>query len=186
MSRIGKQSINIPAGVTVTSTGTNSLNVKGPKGELDLHYLSPITVEISENKIKVLCPSQEKYDRSLHGLVRSLLNNIVIGVTKGYEKKLEINGVGFRANIQGKKLVLSLGFSHPVEYLIPNGITMELDQEKKNILIIRGIDKQLVGQSAAIVRGFRKPEPYKGKGIRYIDERIIRKAGKTAAKEKTA
>lgn len=181
MSRIGKLPIQLPANVEITLSASE-IKVKGPKGELTqaLNPLVKITKE--ESTVIVERIDDTKPARSMHGLYRTLINNMVIGVTTGYEKRLEIQGVGYRANLQGKKLVLSLGFSHPVEYTAPNGVDVAIDNEKKNIIIITGINKQSVGQTAAEIRGFKKPEPYKGKGIRYVGERIIRKAGKTASK----
>ncbi len=182
MSRIGKQPVVIPAGVTVTQESDGTVIVKGPKGELKYKPNTLVKIEISESEINVIRDGEEREKRAMHGLVRALLQNMVTGVTEGYSKKLEINGVGYRAQIQGKKLVLNLGFSHPIEYLQPEGIEFKMDEEKKNVLIISGINKQQVGQVASEIRGYRKPEPYKGKGIRYIDEYVRRKAGKTAAK----
>ena len=181
MSRIGKQPVVIPNGVTVTTSG-NNLIVKGPKGELKLLLNSLVTVEIDENEIRVSRDGEEREKRAMHGLFRTLIQNMVTGVTEGYSKRLEVNGVGYRFNISGKKLTLNLGYSHPIDYLAPEGIEFKTDEEKKNVLIISGIDKQKVGQVAAEIRSFRKPEPYKGKGIKYEDEYIRRKAGKTAAK----
>jgi large subunit ribosomal protein L6 len=184
MSRIGKQLVIIPAGVTVEKRPPNTVFVKGPKGELTLDVHPRIGIEIADGTLKCTRKSESKQDRSLHGLSRTLIHNMIEGVTKGFEKKLEIIGVGFRVAVQGSKLTLNIGLSHPVEYAIPNGIKIEIDKEKKNIVIITGTDKQLVGESAAKIRSFRKPEPYKGKGIKYFGEQIVRKAGKAAAKEK--
>ncbi len=184
MSRIGKLPVTIPQGVTIEKRPPNSLHVKGPKGELTLDINPRIKIDIEDGTLKVTRGSESKQDRSLHGLSRTLIQNMVDGVTKGYEKKLEIIGVGFRVAVQGSKLTLNLGFSHPVEYSIPQGIKIDIDKEKKNIVMISGSDKQLVGQVAANIRSFRKPEPYKGKGIKYFGEQIVRKAGKAAAKEK--
>ncbi|MDP4007709.1 MAG: 50S ribosomal protein L6 [Candidatus Peregrinibacteria bacterium] len=181
MSRIGKQKIEIPSGVEVNLTG-QILHVKSPKGELTLDVHPVIQIEISEGCILVKRSTEDKLDRGLHGLTRSLVSNMVEGVTKGFEKRLEILGVGYRAQVQGTKLVLSLGHSHPIEYPAPDGITLSIDAEKKNIVIVSGIDKQKVGQVAAEIREFRKPEPYKGKGVRYLGEFVRRKAGKSAAK----
>ena len=180
MSRIGKLPIDIPSGVEVKfSNGT--LTVKGPKGELTQAIDPLVKIEITDNQITVVPLAETKQARSFHGLYRSLASNMVEGVTKGFSKRLEINGVGYRAQIQGKKIVLNLGHSHPIEYQIPEGITAEMDKDKNNILQISGIDKQQVGQVAAEIREFRKPEPYKGKGVKYEDEYIRRKAGKAAA-----
>jgi len=181
MSRIGKQPVIIPAGVTLTIDANNFLVVKGPKGELKRTIHPNIKIEINGTEANVKRPSNSKSDKALHGLVRSLLNNMIIGVTKGYEKRLEIIGVGFRAQASKNKINLSLGFSHPVEYVAPAGIDFKMDEEKKNIIIISGIDKEIIGEVAAKIRSYRKPEPYKGKGIKYEDEKIVRKAGKSAA-----
>ena len=180
MSRIGIQPISIPSGVTVELNGTH-IKVKGPKGELERDFHPKMKVEQADGLIKVSRPDESKESRSLHGLTRSLIANMVEGVEKGFSKKLEIVGVGYRANAGGSKITLNLGFSHPIEFTA-EGIQFEMDQEKKNIIIVSGIDKEKVGQAAAKVRSFRPPEPYKGKGIKYIDEYIIRKAGKAAAK----
>lgn len=183
MSRIGKNPVNVPSGVTVTINGS-TISIKGPKGELTRDFHPNMKIELADNQLTVTRPNDLKLNRSLHGLTRTLLSNMVEGVTKGYEKQLEILGVGYRAAIAGSKLTLSLGFSHPVEFAIPKGITIELDKDKKNILIIKGFDKELLGETAANIRGFRPPEPYKGKGIRYVGEYVAQKAGKAAGKEK--
>lgn len=182
MSRIGKNPVIIPAGVTVTQSADGLIVVKGPKGELSLmpHHL--MKVEITEQEVKVIRDGEESIKRAMQGLTRTLIQNMVVGVTEGYMKRLEINGVGYRANPKGRVLELSLGYSHPIKYAVPEGIEVKADEEKKNVLIISGIDKQKVGQVAAEIRAYRKPEPYKGKGIKYEDEYIRRKAGKTAAK----
>lgn len=180
MSRIGKLPIEIPSGVEV-KFANGILTVKGPKGELTQTIDPLVKLEIADNQITVVPQAETKEARSFHGLYRSLTANMVEGVTKGYQKRLEINGVGYRAQVQGKKIVLNLGFSHPIEYQVPEGITAEIDKEKNNVIIISGIDKQQVGQTAAEIRAFRKPEPYKGKGVKYEDEYIRRKAGKAAA-----
>ncbi len=183
MSRIGKNPVLIPAGVTVTRSADGTLIVKGSKGELQWKPHDQITVTVSEKEIVVTCENnKDRFQHSLHGLTRTLIQNMVTGVAKGFSKILEINGVGYRVQVQGNKLNLSLGYSHPIEYKLPEGITAKLDDEKKNLLTISGIDKQLVGQVSAEIRGFRPPEPYLGKGIKYSDEHIRRKAGKTAAK----
>ncbi len=184
MSRIGKLPIAIPSGVTVEKRDGNLIVVKGPKGELSFTIHKKITVEIADGTVTIKRGKEEQLDRSMHGLSRTLIANMVHGVTKGFSKQLEIQGVGYRANMQGSKLVLSLGFSHPVEFQPPAGIQISIDQEKKNILTVSGADKQLVGEVAAKIRSYRKPEPYKGKGIRYLGEYVARKAGKAAAKEK--
>lgn len=181
MSRIGRMPIAIPAGVTVKLDG-NVISVKGPKGELTRELPKEMIIDIEDNTILVKRPSDEKEHRSLHGLTRTLISNMVIGVTEGFKKTLEIVGVGYRAAKQGTKLGLSLGFSHPVEVVPPEGITIDVPAPNK--IIISGIDKEVVGQLAAQVRGFREPEPYKGKGIKYEGERVRRKVGKAGGKGK--
>jgi len=183
MSRIGKLPITIPSGVTAEKRENNVVFVKGPKGELSFKFHDLMKMEINENKITVTRSGDNKQNRSLHGLTRTLISNMIEGVTKGFEKRLEIQGVGYRATIQGTKAILNLGFSHPIEYDPPDGVTISLDADKKNIIIISGRNKQLVGEAAAKIRSFRKPEPYKGKGIRYENEYVQRKAGKSAGKE---
>lgn len=183
MSRIGKNPIQVPSGVTVTITG-NTVSVKGAKGELTQVIHPNMKVEQMDNQIIVSRPNDLKLNRSLHGLTRTLISNMVEGVTKGYEKQLEILGVGYRAAVAGSKLTLNLGFSHPIEFNTPQGITIEIDKDKKNLLAIRGSDKQLVGEVAAKIRSYKKPEPYKGKGIRYLGEHVQQKAGKAAGKDK--
>ncbi len=179
MSRIGKMPIAIPAGVTVDVAENNTITVKGPKGTLS-RVLSPdMEIKVEGAEIVVNRPNDLKRNKSLHGLTRTLINNMVIGVTQGYEKSLEINGVGYKAAKEGKKLVLSLGYSHPVNMMDPEGIESSVDNNK---IIIKGIDKEKVGQYAAEIRDKRRPEPYKGKGIKYSDEVIRRKAGKTGKK----
>lgn len=181
MSRIGKNPIVIPAGTTVTVEG-QAITVKGPKGELK-HTVNPeITVKVEENTILVTRQDDSKTAKSLHGLNRTLIANMVNGVNKEFERKLEIIGVGYRANLQGRKIVFSLGYSHPVEFEIPNGVTVTQEDDNKNILTVRSIDKHAVGQVSANIREFKKPEPYKGKGIRYVGEYVRRKAGKSAGK----
>jgi large subunit ribosomal protein L6 len=182
MSRIGKNPVVIPTGVTVTKNAEGVLIVKGPKGELQWKYNPEITVTVNENDIVVSKTEENRTQRSLHGLTRTLIQNMVTGVTKGFTKTLEVNGVGYRIAVQGSNLVLNLGFSHPINYKIPTGITMKVDEEKKNILYVSGVDKQLVGQVSAEIRSYREPEPYLGKGIKYSDEHIRRKAGKAAGK----
>ncbi|MBI4127176.1 50S ribosomal protein L6 [Candidatus Peregrinibacteria bacterium] len=181
MSRIGKLPVTIPSGVTV-SKEASVLIVKGPKGELKLNINPQITVEIKDNEVLVTKENDEGLRKSLHGITRTLINNMVTGVTKGFSKVLEINGVGYKVAVQPKKLVLQLGYSHPIEYPTPAGIEFKVDEEKKNVLTVSGVDKQLVGQVCAEIRAYRPPEPYKGKGIKYMDEHIRRKAGKSAAK----
>lgn len=174
MSRIGKLPIEIPSGVTIT-VDQGMVKVQGPKGELSQEVLPEVTIKIEDNQLAVNRKSDEKLARAQHGLMRSLINNMVVGVTKGFEKKLEVNGVGFRVKGGGQQLEMSLGFSHPVKYEAPQGIDIKV--EKMNITV-SGINKQQVGQVAAEIRSLKKPEPYKGKGIKYADEQIIRKAGK--------
>lgn len=180
MSRIGKQPVNIPNGVTVTLEG-EIFKAKGPKGELERKIHPKIEVKIEDNKIVLERREDTKEGRSLHGLTRNTLHNLVEGVSKGFERKLEIVGVGYRASAAKNKITLTLGYSHPIEYIAPSGVEFKIDEENKNIIIITGIDKQTLGEVAAKVRSYRKPEPYKGKGIRYIDEHVMRKAGKSAA-----
>ena len=180
MSRIGNKEILIPAGVTVTVDETNLVSVKGPKGTLSEKISKDMIIEQSEGKLLVKRPSDQKQHKSLHGLSRTLINNMITGVTEGYSKKLEIVGVGYRAAKQGKKLVLSLGFSHPVEMEDPEGIEVEVPTQTE--IIVKGINKQQVGNYAAKIRDWRKPEPYKGKGVKYAGEHIRRKEGKTGKK----
>ena len=179
MSRIGRLPVAIPAGVTVTIAENNKVTVKGPKGELTREFVPEMTIEEKEGHIVVTRPNDLKRNKALHGLTRSLINNMVTGVSNGYEKTLEINGVGYRAAKQGKKLVLTLGYSHPVEMEDPDGVETTVDGNK---IVVKGIDKEKVGQYAAEIREKRKPEPYKGKGIKYADETIRRKVGKTGKK----
>ena len=176
MSRIGKMPIAVPAGVTVTIAENNKVTVKGPKGTLERVLPAEMTIKLEGETLIVERPNDLKKNKALHGLTRSLLNNMVIGVTEGYKKVLEINGVGYRAAKQGKVLNLTLGYSHPVEMTDPEGI--EVAVEDQNKIIVTGIDKEKVGQYAAEIRGKRGPEPYKGKGIKYEDEHIRRKVGK--------
>ncbi len=178
MSRIGIRPIEIKEGIEITIDNKNVVTVKGPKGTLSEAIHQDIKVTKEENAIVVTRPKETKRHKSLHGLSRSLINNMVEGVTSGYEKKLELNGVGYRANLQGKKLVLNLGYSHPVEMEQPEGIEVEVPSQTE--IIVKGANKQQVGNFAAKVRELRKPEPYKGKGIKYVDEYIRRKEGKTA------
>lgn len=180
MSRIGRKPITIPQGVEVHVDSKNLVTVKGPKGQLQEQINKDMKIHIENNEIIVERPTNNKIHRSLHGLSRTLINNMVEGVTKGYEKKLQVVGVGYRAAKQGNKLTLSLGFSHPVEMIDPPGITTEVPNQ--NEIIVKGIDKQLVGNYAAKIREWREPEPYKGKGIRYADEVVRRKEGKTGKK----
>ncbi|MBQ4382168.1 MAG: 50S ribosomal protein L6 [Oscillospiraceae bacterium] len=177
MSRIGRAPITIPAGVEVKVEDGNVITVKGPKGTLTQKLCSTMTIEEKDGHIHISRPNDEKENRALHGLTRSLLHNMVVGVTEGFEKKLEINGVGYRASKEGKNLVMNLGYSHPVTVPEIEGITIEVPDP--NHVNIKGADKQLVGQFAADLRLKRPPEPYKGKGIKYLDEVIRRKEGKT-------
>lgn len=181
MSRIGKMPISIPAGVEVTLGEGNLVTVKGPKGTLTQKLSDKMTLEKDNGVINVTRPNDEKENRSLHGLTRTLLNNMVVGVTEGYKKELDVNGVGYRVAKEGKKLTMNLGYSHPVVMEEIEGITIDVPAPNK--IIINGIDKQKVGQFAAEVRGKRPPEPYKGKGIKYTDEVIRRKEGKTGVKK---
>ena len=180
MSRIGRMPIAVPAGVTVDIAENNSVTVKGPKGTLSRVLPSEMSIEMVGDTIEVKRPNDLKKMKSLHGLTRTLINNMVVGVTEGYEKVLEINGVGYRAAKQGSKLVLNLGYSHPIEMDDPEGL--EVIVEDQNKIIVKGIDKEKVGQYAAEIREKRAPEPYKGKGIKYADEVIRRKVGKTGKK----
>ena len=181
MSRIGRMPITVPAGVTVTVAEGNVVTVKGPKGELKRALRSEMTINQEGNVITVTRPSDAKEHRSLHGLTRTLLANMIIGVTDGYKKELEVNGVGYRCNKDGKNLVMNLGYSHPV--IIPEIEGINIEVPAPNKVIISGCDKQMVGQFAAEVREKRPPEPYKGKGIKYVDEVIRRKVGKTGGKK---
>ena len=180
MSRIGRAPITVPAGVEVKVDANNHITVKGPKGTLERDLVPQIKVEVNEGVINVTRPNDEKQNRSLHGLTRTLVANMVTGVTEGYKKTLEVNGVGYRCTKEGKKLVLNIGYSHPVNVEEIDGIT--IDVPNPNTVVINGIDKQKVGQFAADVRAKRPPEPYKGKGIKYSDEVVRRKEGKTGAK----
>ena len=180
MSRIGRMPIAIPAGVTVEVAENNKVTVKGPKGTLERVLPEEMTIKLEDGHVVVTRPNDLKKMKSLHGLTRTLINNMVVGVTTGYEKKLEVNGVGYKAAKAGKKLTLSLGYSHPVEMEDPEGIETVLDGQ--NIIIVKGIDKEKVGQFAAEIRDKRRPEPYKGKGIKYAEEHIRRKEGKAGKK----
>ena len=174
MSRIGKLPIEVPAGVTIT-VDSDVIKVTGPKGELTVPHLSDVTVTLEDNKAIVTRKDDERIAKAQHGLQRALLNNAVTGVAKGFEKKLEVNGVGFRVNGGGQSIEMSLGFSHPVKYEAPTGVSLTVNKME---IVVSGIDKQAVGQVAAEIRALKKPEPYKGKGIKYADEVILRKAGK--------
>ena len=179
MSRIGRAPIPIPEGVTV-DIQKNTVRVKGPKGELEQRINPDITVEMQANEVLVKRPTDNRQHRSMHGLYRSLLNNMVMGVSQGFEKRLEIVGVGYRAEKKGKSVTFLLGYSHPIVFIPPEGI--EVGVENNTQIYVRGIDKELVGLVAAKIRSFRPPEPYKGKGIRYAGEKVRRKAGKSGAK----
>ena len=180
MSRIGRMPIAVPAGVTVDIAENNKVTVKGPKGTLERVLPAEMDIKMEGSEIIVSRPNDLKKMKSLHGLTRTLINNMVVGVTDGYVKRLDVNGVGYRAQKQGAKLVLSLGYSHPVEMEDPEGLETTL--EGQNIIFVKGIDKEKVGQYAAEIRSKRAPEPYKGKGIKYSDEVIRRKVGKTGKK----
>lgn len=181
MSRIGKAPITVPAGVTIAQNG-NVVTVKGPKGELTREFAADMMIEVADNTVTVKRPTDNKEHRALHGLTRTLINNMVIGVTVGFSKTLEINGVGYRAAKQGNNINLSLGFSHPVIVEPPTGITFEVPAP--NRIVVSGINKETVGAMAAKIRGYRQPEPYKGKGIKYEGETIRRKVGKAGGKAK--
>lgn len=178
MSRIGKLPISIPSGVTIT-VDSDVITVKGAKGELTVPHLSDVTVSIEDGNAIVARKDDERIAKAQHGLQRALLNNAVVGVTEGFEKRLEVKGVGFRVATSNNELDMSLGFSHPVKYKAPAGISITND---KMVIIVNGIDKQQVGQVAAEIRAIKKPEPYKGKGIAYVGEQILRKAGKAGKK----
>lgn len=179
MSRIGKLPIEIPKGVKI-SFADSVLSVQGPIGSLARQIMTVVSLDIRDTAIEVTRCDDSNAARAAHGLTRTLINNMVVGVTKGFQRDLEINGVGYRAEVKGKELVLALGYSHPVNFPIPDGISV--DVEKMTKLSVKGFDKELVGQTAAKIRSFRPPEPYKGKGIKYADETILRKAGKTGKK----
>ena len=178
MSRIGKLPVEIPAGVTIT-VGESEITVAGPKGTLQVPVQQNTTTKVEENQVIVTRKDDEPESKAWHGLQRALINNAVVGVTSGFEKRLEIQGVGFRLSGGGKQIEMALGFSHPVKYTAPDGIELKVDKME---IIVSGIDKQKVGQVAAEIRSLKKPEPYNGKGIRYVGEHIIRKAGKAGKK----
>ena len=180
MSRIGNKAITLPAGVSVEVAAGNYVTVKGPKGELSFQFNSELEIATVGSECVVKRPNDTKVMKMMHGTTRALLNNMIVGVSEGFKKQLDIIGVGYRAQLQGNTLVVSAGYSHPVELEIPAGVKVELP--KNTTVIISGIDKQVVGQFAANIRAVRKPEPYKGKGIKYSDEHIRRKEGKTAKK----
>ena len=176
MSRIGRKPVVVPAGVEVTVNG-NVVALKGPKGQLQQEISKNLTVEVKEGEVVVTRPTDNREDRAQHGLARTLINNMIVGVTQGFEKKMELIGVGYKAEKKGNTLVMNLGYSHPVEMVDPEGITTEVPNATE--IIVNGADKALVGNYAANIRAWRKPEPYKGKGIKYVDEVIRRKEGKT-------
>ena len=178
MSRIGNKPITVPAGVEITLNG-NDITVKGPKGTLTRTVHKNMTLKLDGNVLTVTRPNDEPENRSLHGLTRTLVNNMIIGVTDGFERRLEVNGVGYRAQKQGNNLNLTLGYSHPVVVEAPQGITFDVEQ---NVIVVKGMDKELVGQTAAIIRTKRPPEVYRGKGIKYAEETIRRKEGKAGKK----
>jgi len=178
MSRIGKKPIGVPSGVKI-AVAADKVTIEGPKGKFDYHIPSRFKVEVKDSKVVVSRPSDEKQDKATHGLIRSLMNNMIIGVTEGYKKELEISGVGFKAAVQGKVLNIQLSYTHPINFNIPEGLTIETP--KPNQIVIKGIDKIKVGEAAAEIRDFYRPEPYKGKGIKYSGEHVKRKAGKAVA-----
>jgi len=180
MSRIGKLPIVVPAGVEITING-DAITVKGPLGTLNRVINPKVSVEKGEGVLNIKLNSDLYEDHGLHGLFRTLINNMVIGVTKGYVKKLEVVGVGYRFKTAGSKITLNLGFSHPIDFKAPDSVKFEDDPDNKAIIIIKSIDKEVLGEVAAKIRSFRPPEPYKGKGVKYLEEHIVRKAGKTAA-----
>lgn len=185
MSRIGAKPVVLPASVTVEVKGA-TVSVKGSKGTLTIPVLPEVTVSVEGNVVTVKRVNDTDTARARHGLTRQLINSMALGVSQGFEKKLEIIGVGYKVQIKGKNLVLSLGHSHPINFTIPEGIETAQEEKNKNILILRGIDKQLVGQVAADIRNLRPPEPYKGKGVRYLNEHVRRKAGKAAVAKAAA
>jgi len=180
MSRIGKRLITVPSGVQVTLTG-NHIKVKGAKGELEFSFPAQVTVVQEGDKLKIRRTGEDPRASAMQGLTRMMIQNMITGITTGFEKRLELTGVGFRAQVSGHKIILNLGHSHPIEFEAPTGVKLEMDKEQKNIVIVSGTDKQAVGQAAANIRDFKPPEPYKGKGIHYLGEHIVRKAGKAAA-----
>jgi len=184
MSRIGKQPIKLPDGVQVEVAPNNVVTVKGPKGTLTLQVDPDISVKVADRTVQITRPTDQKRHRALHGLYRALIQNMVVGVSQGYRKELEVVGIGFRASMSGNLLELALGYSHPIYFLPPEGITLSVRTERGSnpIVIVEGIDKQMVGEVAAKIRSLRPPEPYKGKGICYVGEYIRRKAGKTAGR----
>lgn len=185
MSRIGRKPVALPSGVTAEITASH-IRVKGPRGEESVLLLPEVTVVTEGGTVTVSRKGDTNAARARHGLIRMLIHNAAVGVSAGYEKQLEIIGVGFKAQVKGKSLALNLGHSHPISFAIPEGIEIAQHEKNKNILMIRGISKQLVGQVAAEIREFRPPEPYKGKGVRYVGEPVRRKAGKAVAAKTTA
>lgn len=183
MSRIGKLPIAIPQGVTI-KVDQQTITVKGPKGELTMTFKPVVNITVDGEKVLVGRVDEEKATRAMHGLARAKIANMIEGVTKGYSRSLEVKGVGYRIAVSGKKVTLNLGFSHPIEYKLPDKIEIELDKENKSLFTVKGIDKQVVGEVAANIRSYRKPEPYKGKGIRYVGEYVPMKQGKAAASAK--
>ena len=182
MSRIGKLPIAVPAGVEIKLTADNEITIKGKNGTLTRQLHPDMIIKVEKEVINVERPSENKMHKSLHGLTRTLINNMVIGVTEGFTRELEINGVGYRGQMQGKTMVLSLGYSHPVEFTPEEGVTIEMPAPNK--IVVKGANKERVGATAAKIRTFRAPEPYKGKGIKYVEEHIRRKEGKAGAKKK--
>ncbi len=179
MSRTGKQPVTLPKGVKAVISG-NTVNIEGPKGKLNITLPSGVKAEVQEDKVMVTRLNDEKQNKSMHGTARALINNMVVGVSEGFKKELEIIGVGYKAQMKGKDLALNIGFSHPVEFKVPEGLKVTVG--KANRIEIEGIDKRLLGQFAADVRGVKPPEPYKGKGIRYVGEEVRKKLGKALAK----
>ena len=178
MSRIGKKPISLPSDVEITVADSNTVTVKGPKGSLSYSFNDDMTITVADGTLEVERPSETKFHKAIHGTTRALINNMIIGVTVGFKKELKMIGVGYRASMQGNKIVILAGYSHPVEMEVPEGLTCEVP--KNTQIFISGTDKQLVGEFAANIRGVRPPEPYLGKGIRYVDEYVRRKEGKTA------
>ena len=179
MSRIGNKTITIPAGVEINVAAGNEVTVKGPKRTLTRQFSSLIEIKVEGTEVKCVRANEEKHTKQLHGTTRALIHNMIVGVSEGYSKTLEIEGIGYRAAVNGKTLTLNLGYSHDINYTAEDGITIECPNA--NTIVVSGIDKQRVGEVSAVIRGYRKPEPYKGKGIHYKDEHIRRKEGKTAA-----
>jgi large subunit ribosomal protein L6 len=184
MSRIGKLPIELGDKIKVDVDKNNVVTVKGPKGEMSLPVDPDISVTVENGTLTVIRPTDQKRHRAMHGLYRSLINNLVVGVSQGYRRELEVIGVGYRASVNNGILELALGYSHPIYFMPPKGVSVEVDAKrgKNAVIVVEGTDKQMVGQVAAKIRGLRPPEPYKGKGVRYVDEFVRRKAGKTAAR----